>query len=72
MRQHRSPIPARWRQHGQSMMEYTVVCAALAVALFMPVPGSDNGAGSRNTVQILLDGFEKAYKRFTHSISLPT
>jgi len=72
MKQQRFRMPAHWRQRGQSMMEYTVVCAALAVALFMPVPGSDNGAGSRNTVQILLDGFEKAYKRFTHSISLPT
>ena len=72
MTQHRFPCPARGHQHGQSTMEYVVTCAALAVALFLPLPGSDDGAGSRNTIQILLDGFEKAYQRFTHSISLPT
>lgn len=72
MKQHRFPCPARRRQHGQSTMEYVVACAALAVALFLPVPGSDDGDGARNAVQILLDGFEKAYKRFTYSISLPT
>ncbi|MCC2961275.1 hypothetical protein LK540_12665 [Massilia sp. IC2-278] len=72
MTQQRLRRPAHGRQRGQSTMEYVVTCAALAVALFLPVPGSDNGAGSRNTIQILLDGFEKAYQRFTHSISLPT
>ena len=62
---------ARARQRGQSMTEYAVVCAALALALFVPLPGSDDGAGARSVLQILLDGFEKAYERFTHSISLP-
>lgn len=66
------PGPASTRQRGQSMMEYVVVCAALAIALFVPLPGSDDGAGARTTVEILLDGFEKAYQRFTHSISLPS
>ena len=60
------------REHGQSAIEYVVVCAALALALFVPLPGSGDGGPARSTVQILLDGFEKAYKRFTHSISLPS
>ena len=65
------PKPPRLRQRGQSLMEYTVVCAALAVALFVPVPGADGPEGSRTTVQILLDGFRNAYQRFSFTISLP-
>jgi hypothetical protein len=63
------------RQHrfrGQSTVEYVVVCAALALALFVPLPGSGDGGPARSAVQILLDGFQKTYQRFTHSISLPS
>lgn len=60
------------RQSGQSMMEYTVVCAALAFALFYPIrddPASPDQA--RTTVRIVLDGFKAAYQNITHAISLP-
>lgn len=72
MKQCHVPSPERARQRGQSAIEYVVVCAALALALFVPIPGSGDGGANRSAVQILLDGFEKAYQRFTHSISLPT
>lgn len=72
MKQGPVPGPARTRQRGQSLMEYVIVCAALAIALFVPLPGSDDGAGARSALEILLDGFQKAYQRFTHSISLPS
>lgn len=75
MKQNRLPHPERARQRGQSAMEYVVICAALTLALFVPIPGSGDGAagtGNRSAVQILLDGFERAYQRFTYSISLPT
>jgi len=66
------PIRAA-RQRGQSLMEYVVVCAALAVALFVPVPGDTGGGGTpRTAVQILLDGFHAAYDRFSYALSLPT
>jgi hypothetical protein len=64
-------VPAN--QGGQSMMEYTVVCAALAFALFVPIqddPASPDKA--RTTVQIVLDGFQRAYQNVSHAISLPS
>jgi len=63
------------RQRGQSLMEYVVVCAALALALFVPLPGlgDTGGAGApRTAVQILLDGFRDAYDRFSYALSLPS
>lgn len=60
----------RWR--GQAMLEYLVVCAALAFALFYPIrddPASPDKA--RTTVQIVLDAFKLAYQNVSHSISLP-
>lgn len=62
----------RPRPRGQSMMEYAIVCAALALAFFVPIPGDDGPQGARTTVQILLDGFRSAYQRFSHAISLPS
>jgi hypothetical protein len=72
MKRHPAHDPRHARQRGQSAMEYVVVCAALALALFFPVPGSGDGGGARSVVEILFDGFQKAYQRFTHSISLPS
>jgi hypothetical protein len=60
------------RQRGQGMLEYLVVCAALAFALFYPIrddPASPDKA--RTTVQIVLDGFKRAYQNISHAISLP-
>jgi hypothetical protein len=59
-------------QSGQAALEYLVVCAALAFALFVPVqddPASPDQA--RTTVQIVLDGFQTAYKKISYAISLP-
>ena len=59
-------------QRGQSSMEYGVVCAALAFALFVPIqddPASPDKA--RTTVQIVLDGFHSAYQNISYAISLP-
>lgn len=59
-------------QRGQAMLEYLVVCAALAFALFYPIrddPASPDKA--RTTVQIILDGFKRAYQKISYSISLP-
>ena len=60
------------RQRGQGMLEYLVVCAALAFALFYPIrddPASPDKA--RTTVQIALDAFQRAYQNISHAISLP-
>lgn len=63
--------PSR-RQRGQAMMEYGVVCAALAFALFYPIKGDAASPDkARTTVQIVLDGFKTAYQKISHSISLP-
>lgn len=60
------------RQGGQAMMEYGVVCAALAFALFYPIRGdAASPHKARTTVQIVVDGFTTAYKKFSHSLSLP-
>lgn len=60
------------RQRGQAMLEYLVVCAALAFAFFYPI--RDNPASpdkARTTVQIVLEGFQRAYQNISHAISLP-
>lgn len=60
------------RQGGQAMLEYLVICAAFAFALFYPIrddPASPDKA--RTTVQIVLDSFKRAYQNVSHSISLP-
>lgn len=60
------------QQAGFAAVEYTVVCAALVFALFVPIqddPASpDKG---RSTIQIVSDGLQKAYKNFSHATSLP-
>jgi hypothetical protein len=57
---------------GQAMMDYLVVCAALAFALFYPIkddPASPDKA--RTAAQIVLDSFRLAYQNISHAISLP-
>lgn len=60
-------------QRGQSSIEYVIVCSALAAALFVPI--KDDVASpdkARTTVQIILEGFQTAYQKFSYAISLPT
>lgn len=52
-------------QHGQSSMEYLVVCGALALALGI---GMSN---DQSALWQLLDAFRTAYQNFSYSISLP-
>jgi hypothetical protein len=62
----------RRRQGGQSAMEYLVVCAVLATALFYPIQDNPASPGqARTTVQIVYDGFKAAYQNISYAISLP-
>lgn len=56
---------------GQSSIEYTIVCAAIAAALFVPISDSASPGEARSAVRIVLDGFQTAYQKFSHAISLP-
>jgi len=59
-------------QRGQSMVEYMVVCAALAAALFVPIQDDPANPGSkRSTVKIVLDMFQELYQKTSYSTSLP-
>jgi hypothetical protein len=59
------------RHGGHATMEYVVVCAALAFALFVPVTDAVSPDGARTTVQLVLDIFHQAYLNISHAISLP-
>jgi len=54
----------RRRQHGQSSMEFVIVCAALAIALGV-------GMSDGSVLQGLLDAFKTAYQDFSYALSLP-
>ncbi len=54
------------KQRGQSTIEYTVVCAALAFALFVDLNSSNSA------VKNVLDNFSNAYKKISYALSLPT
>jgi len=60
------PNCPRWRQRGQSMIEYVVICAVLAAALFVPIPGTQKSAG-----QLLADSVGGLYSSLTFFLSLP-
>lgn len=68
----RSRLACAGRQRGQSSMEYTVVCAALAFALFYPIQDGASPDQKRTTVEIILEGFRAAYQKISYAISLPT
>ena len=53
-------------QRGQSMTEYTVICAAFAIGLLQPGIFGDNAV-----IWELLNAFQEAYKNFTYASSLP-
>lgn len=54
------------RQRGQSMIEYVVVSAALAVALGVGL-ADDNSA-----LWQMIQNFRLGYERFSFALSLPT
>jgi hypothetical protein len=54
------------------MLEYTVVCAALAFALFVPIQDAESPDAARTTIEILLEGLRTAYEKFSYALSLPT
>ena len=66
---HRSARPRR--QRGQAIIEYALVCAALALVLFVPIADTASGGVAKSTVELILDGFRKGFQRFGHAISLP-
>lgn len=56
----------RARQTGQSMVEYGIVCAVLAVVLGIGM--FDN----QSVLRQLLEAFRTAYSNFSYAISLPS
>jgi hypothetical protein len=56
----------KFRQNGQSSMEYVVVCAALAFALGIGMV-DDN-----SVLWQLLEAFRTAYAKISFSVSLPS
>lgn len=60
------------RQRGQSAIEYVLLCAALAFVLFVPISDDVSGGASKTTIELLFDGFTKAYRNISRSISYPT
>lgn len=56
---------------GYSTVEYVVVCAALAFALFVPITDAASGGAAKTTVEVVLDLLQKGYRDFSHAISLP-
>jgi len=60
------------RQGGQAMLEYVVVSAAIALFLFVPIRDQNSPDRARTAVQILIEGFQLAYQRISHALSIPT
>lgn len=61
------------RQSGHATLEYVVVCAMLAFALFVPISGdAASPDAARTTVQIVLDCFHRAYQNISYALSLPS
>ena len=56
----------RSHQHGQSMIEYVVVCAAVALALGIGMIDSDS------ILWGLINAFQQSYRNYSYAISLPT
>ena len=55
------------------MTEYVIACGVLAFVLFVPISGdAASPGGAKTTIELLLDGFKKAYQKFSYAISLPT
>jgi len=68
-----SVCQAERMQRGQAVVEYMAVCAALTFALFVPI--QDNPASPdepRTTWEIVVNGFQEAYRNISYAISLPS
>ncbi|SMP67763.1 hypothetical protein [Noviherbaspirillum suwonense] len=52
------------RQHGQSSVEYAVICAAIALTLGIGMADGDS------TLRQLVDAFRAGYRNFTHAVSV--
>lgn len=60
------PAMTKAMYRGQSMVEYLIICAALALALGI-------GMADKNSVLWqLLNAFQIAYQKFSFALSLPT
>lgn len=53
-------------QRGQSMAEYTIICAVLVAALFMPLPND-----TKSAAQKLCDVLRQTYSALSFFLSLP-
>lgn len=53
-------------QRGQSMIEYVVVCAVVALVLGIGM------VDSKSVLWQLVNAFQLAYRNFSYAISLPT
>lgn len=49
-----------------------LACAALAVALLVPVRDAASPDEPRTLLGIVLNGFQQAYENFSFALSLPT
>jgi Flp pilus assembly protein TadG len=58
----------RCLQRGQSMIEYTLVCVVLTLALFAPIPGSQP---PQSAAQMLADALRQFYRALSYFLSLP-
>lgn len=54
-----------WRQVGQAMIEYVVVCAALALALGVGLTDDDSALWQ------MIKNFREGYQHFSFALSLP-
>jgi hypothetical protein len=67
-----SAIARPCRQRGVSTIEYVCACAALAVALFVPIQDAASPDQPRTALGIVLDAMARAYQNFSYAISLPS
>jgi hypothetical protein len=55
-------------QRGQSMIEFTILCAVFVVALFVPIPGQQPPVTAG---QMLADRLRDFYSALSYFLSLP-
>lgn len=56
---------------GQSSLDYLLGCAALAVALFVPLRDAASPDQPRTAAGIVLHMFALAYDRVSYALSMP-
>ncbi|MBC7414668.1 MAG: hypothetical protein H7327_07010 [Herminiimonas sp.] len=60
------PSPRHTRQRGQSLIEYVIVCSALALVLGIGM------VDDKSVLRELIEAFQQGYRNFSYIISLPT